>query len=80
MDLSLQHGVTWTYEEVVAHMQGGEGLAFKVSNPNKELVVTSNYEAALLTIKGTTDRKLGVVAITMRRDVWGIYSVAYKRA
>ena len=69
MDLSLQHGVTWTYEEVVAHMQGGEGLAFKVSNPNKELVVTSHYEATLLTTKGTTDRKLGVASITLRREV-----------
>ena len=69
MDLSIQHGVTWMYEGVVAHVQGGEGLAFKVSNPNKELVVTSNYEAALLTIKGKTDRKLGVASITLRREV-----------
>ena len=69
MDLYLQNGVTWIYEGVVSHVKGGERLAFKVSNPNKELVVTSNYEAALLTIKGTTDRKLGVASITVRREV-----------
>ena len=69
MDLSIQHGVTWMYEGVVAHVQGGEGLAFKVSNTNKELVVTCHYEATLIKIKGTTDRKLGVTYITLRKEV-----------
>ena len=51
MDLSIQHGVTWMYEGVVAHVQGGEGLDGQVCNPIKELVVMSNDEAAPLKIK-----------------------------
>ena len=63
-------------KEVVTHVQGGEVFSFEVSNPITEIVVTSRDESFLLTTQGITDRKSGVSAITVGREVWGIYAIS----
>ena len=46
-------------------MGGGEGFPSQVCYPVTELIVTRRDEAALFTVKGVTDQKLGLVAITV---------------
>ena len=52
-----------------------EGLAGQVCYPVTELIVTRRDEAALFTVKGVTDGKFGVTAITVRWEVWGLQPI-----
>ena len=56
-------------------MGGGEGFAFQVCYPVLELVVTRRDESALLAVKGVTDGKLGLSAITVCWEVQGIEAI-----
>ena len=56
-------------------MGGGEGFAYQVCYPVAELVVTLCDKAALFTVKGVTDRELGLAAITVCWEVWGIDAI-----
>ena len=51
---------------VVLHVVGGDGFTSQVCYPITELVVTRRDKAAIFTVKGVTDRKLGLSAITVR--------------
>ena len=64
------------YEGVIAHVLGGEGFACKVRNPITELVVTIHDDAAILSIQGLSNVKLGVAAVAMRWEVWRLNDVA----
>ena len=55
--------------------EGGEGFACQVSYPVTELIVTRRDEADLFTVKGVTDQELGLAAVAVCREVWGIYSI-----
>ena len=76
LELSLTHDTTWMDEGFIVHLQGSEGFACEVSNPILELALMIFDQAALLTIQGKTDRKFGVAATTMGREVWWLYSIA----
>ena len=65
MGLYLPHGSTCMDEGVIAHVRGVEGFACKARNLIMDLVVTSCDEADFITIQGTTDRKFGIIPITV---------------
>ena len=75
MGLSLPFGMTWIYAVVVMYVRGSEGFACNFNDPIMELVVTSCDKDDIITIQGTTDRKIGVEDITGRREVCGIDAV-----
>ena len=52
-----------------------EGHAGQVCYPVTELIVTRRDEAALFAVKGVTDGKFGVAAITVRWEVRGIQPI-----
>ena len=56
-------------------MGGGEGFALLVFYPVTEIVVTRRGKAALFTFKGVTDRELGLVAVAVCGEVWGIKAI-----
>ena len=64
------------HDGVIVHMRGGGVFSCQTSDPITELVVTSHDDATLLTIQGKEGRKFGVEAIAVRREVWGIDTVA----
>ena len=53
-------------------MRGGESFSGQVRNPITEIVLTLCDKTALLTVKGVSDRKGGVAAVTVVREVWEI--------
>ena len=57
------------------HVGGGEGFVCQVCYPVTELVVTRRDEAALFTVKGVTDRELGLAAITVCWEVRGLEAI-----
>ena len=59
-------------------MGGGEGFSSQVCYPVTEIVVTCRDEAALFIVKGLTDRKLGLAAITVCGQVREIKSITQK--
>ena len=56
-------------------MEGSEGFACQVCYPDTEIVVTRRGEAALFAVKGVTDRELGLAAVAVCREVWGINAI-----
>ena len=52
-----------------------EGLAGQICYPIMEVIVTRRDEAALFAVKGVTDGKFGVEAITVRWEVRGIQPI-----
>ena len=52
-----------------------EGLAGQVCYPVTDLIVTLRDKAALFTVKGVTDGKFGVAAITVRWEVRGLQPI-----
>ena len=57
-------------------MCGGEGLAIKVGNPIKDLVVTRHYEASLIAVKGMADVQFRPITVEMVCKVRWLYDVA----
>ena len=53
-------------------MRGSESFAGQVRDPITELVMTHRDEAASFTIEGLTNRKVGVAAIAVMGELWGI--------
>ena len=60
---------------VVGQIGGGEGFACQVCYSVTEHVVTHHDKAALFIVKGVTDRKLGMAAITVCWEVRGIKAI-----
>ena len=52
-----------------------EGLAGQVCYPVTELILTRRDEAALFAVKGVTDGKFGVAAITVRLEFRGLQTI-----
>ena len=57
-------------------MRGGEIPARQIRDPFTELIVTRRDEATSLAVKGVADRKLGVAAVAVFGEVWGIEAIA----
>ena len=53
-------------------MKRGENFSDQVHDPVMELVVTRRGKSAPLTVKGTPDRKCGVAAVAVMKEVGGI--------
>ena len=53
------------------HVEGGEGFACQVCYAVIELVVSCRDKAALLAVKGVTDRELGLTAVALCWEVRG---------
>ena len=53
-------------------MRGCESFAGQVHDPVTELVMMRRDESAPLTIKGVANRKVGVVAVTVMWEFWGL--------
>ena len=53
-------------------MRGGESFAGQVRKPVTELVVTRRDKDAPLTVKGMLDGKIGVAAVPVMKDIWGL--------
>ena len=66
------HGVTCKYEEVVVHMSWCEVFTGQVCDPVTEIILTRHGEATPLAVKGMADGEIGVVAITLFGEVWGL--------
>ena len=71
------HGTNCVYFEVVTHVPGGKGLARKVGDPIKELVVTIHDEAFLLAVGSMDDIKCRTTSISMFRQIKGL--IPYRR-
>ena len=53
-------------------MRGDESFPSQVRDPVTELVVPHRDKATPITLKGMADRRGGVAAIAVMREVWGI--------
>ena len=69
------HGAIWIDEGVVAHVWGGESFACQFCYPVKDLIVMRRDKAALFTVKGVTYQKLGLAAVAVCREVWGLEAI-----
>ena len=70
--LRTLHSATCEDDGVVAHVRGGESFSGQVRDPVTELIVMRCDKVAPLTVKGISNRKCGVAAFTVMREVWGI--------
>ena len=57
-------------------MRGGENFDNQVCDPVMRLVVTRHDKATPLIFKGVVDRKSGVSAVTVMREVWGLLAIS----
>ena len=71
-----RHGATLVNEEVVAHVRGGESPARQIRDPVTELIMTRRDEATPLAVKGVANGKLGVAAVAVFGEVWGLEYIA----
>ena len=53
-------------------MRGSEGFSGQVCNTFPELVITRSDKAAPIAVKGVTNVKFGVAAVTIFEEIWGI--------
>ena len=58
------------------HVRGGESFSGRVCDPVMMIVVTRREKVAPLTVKGITDGKSGVTAVTVMREVWELYAIS----
>ena len=72
------HGATLVYEEVLAYVRGGEGVARQIRDPVTELIVTRRDNATPLAVDGVVDGEAGLAAVTVFREVWGLEAIAHE--
>ena len=63
---------TYEDEEVVTHVRMSEGFVVQVRDPVVELVVTHRDKATPLAVKGMAYGEIGVAAVTLFGEVWGL--------
>ena len=56
-------------------MREGKSFSGQVRDPVTELVVTRRDKAAWISVKSTTDEKIGFAAVEVMTEVWGIYAI-----
>ena len=70
------YGATLVNEGVVAYVRGGESPARQIRDPVTELIVTHRDKATPRAVEGVENGKLGVAAVTVFREVWGLKAIA----
>ena len=74
--LRLLHGTTCKDEGFVVHVRGGDRFAGQIRIPFMEFSMTHCDEATPLTIEGVANRKVGIAAVTVMGDIWGLYAIS----
>ena len=72
LDFRPLQGATLVHEGGVAYMRGGESLARQIHDPVMELIVTRRDEATPLAIEGVANKELGIAAVAVFGEVWGL--------